>query len=357
MRRAVVLGVCAAAAVWACTFTRSLDYLTEGPADGGPAIDPREGGGALPDAPGGEAAAPLPGEAVATEQVAPAHLAQDEEKLYWSVGNNDIMAAPKRGGPAERIATAPGVVTAIAADPGRGGDLFVIAKDQVFRIPKAGGAGSGPVVIDPARPAAMSLAIDATHVFVGHADGEFGDGYVSRVTRDGTERAILSPPEDAPVAIALEGNSVVWSGSDPDGDLVIFTLPKAAPDDAGGAAQILRAGNADIDVKSRTAFAVDAQTVYWIDFQTDTVRSIPRAGGAPQTVSAANGDALALRGDEVYVLDARPTGGILRVGNTTPLVAAGGSLVTSFVVDESAVYFTAQSPDLAARGSVMRVAR
>ena len=38
MRRAVVLGVCAAAAVWACTFTRSLDYLTEGPADGGPAI-------------------------------------------------------------------------------------------------------------------------------------------------------------------------------------------------------------------------------------------------------------------------------------------------------------------------------
>ena len=63
-------------------------------------------------------------------------IAQDEEKLYWSVGSNGIMAVPKRGGPAEQIATAPGVPVTTRAVQGRpartlldaaaGADLLVV---------------------------------------------------------------------------------------------------------------------------------------------------------------------------------------------------------------------------------------
>jgi hypothetical protein len=359
--RVAVASTLVATVLGACTFTRPLDYLAssaDGGESGGGGDAARRDGGAGDET--GIAPPQLTGEIVAAGQSAPLNLAQDADNLYWSVSDNTIVTAPKGGGEPRPVGTAPGLVDAIAADPAAGGDLFVIAGEKVVRIAKSGGAAT---VIDGESPRPRALVVDDRYVFVLHAEDDFGEGTILRFKKDGSERAILSVEADTPVAIALHGPSVLWAGSDVDGELVVFSLARNAPDDAGATAQIYKGGSAGIDVKTKRGLAVDDQAIYYLAYDTETVRRVLRMGSpAPVTIlsgpSGADITAIAIDAEHVYALDERAGGGILRAsksGATVEPFVPNVPVPTSLVVDGRALYYTVQGVEIGAKGSVLRV--
>ncbi|MBX3264307.1 MAG: hypothetical protein KF782_31840 [Labilithrix sp.] len=348
---AVATGFAIVAGLAACTFTRSLDYLTSGDAaDGG-----RDGG------PDGEA--PL-GETIAEAQLSPKNLAQDEENLYWSNADGAIMTAPKKGGEARRIAVAPSgaPVVWIAADRGAGGDVFVIAGAAVRRAPKAGGE---LVLVEDDPPAPRALAVDDDAIFVVHEDLNAAEpGFLARYAKDGTNRAQLSVEGDDPLAVALHADSVFWAGNTIEYS-AIFELPKDAPPDAGATAKVHRGSGIDDSVYADTpaAFAVDDEAIYYNEV--DVTFRLPRAeGSAPAIVfeppEGVNPVAFAYDGANLYVVDQRERGAVIRIpkGGGAPLaIASNLPAPTSVVVDTSAVYVAVQGSGLSPDGAVLRLAK
>jgi hypothetical protein len=361
--RVLAAGSLAALALWACTFTRSLDYLTQGaPAGAGTSGGPGPGDEERETSIGDENKGPIitKGEPLATEQLSPQNLTQDRENLFWSGSDNSIMTVPKAGGSVRKVATTTGVIAALAADPEPGGDLFVAVGNAVLRTPKAGGGTFGEVEREDPPP--VSIVVDEAHVFVLHSEGELGEGHIARWDKGGGGRAILSQELDAPVAIALSRDSVLWAGTNPDGELVVFSLPKTAPHDAGGTALVYKGGTAGLDVMSKTGFAVDDQAIYYLEYDTGRAYRANRVANAVPTplTSIPPGSmptALVIDTDNVYILDQRPSGGVLRVskkGGAPEVFIPDTTIPTNLAVDEKALYFTVQGLEISAKGTVLR---
>lgn len=88
--------------------------------------------------------------------------------------------------------------------------VFVTGLEATFRIPLAGGAPQTLVA-----GAGLGLAIDATHVFVGAADGR-----LLKVPKTGGAAIALSRTELYPTDIAVSDQYVFWIVRSIDGVLV-----------------------------------------------------------------------------------------------------------------------------------------
>lgn len=353
--RAAMLGVAGASVLLACTVTRSLDYLTNGGPDGGVGLPETSSSS------GGEGG--VGSERVAPDQFNPRNLSQDADNLYWSNGDGAIMTASKSGGAARKLGAAPAgaPITWLAPAPGAGGDLFLIAGDGVFRVAKAGGE---LVPFESDKPKALALAVDDTAVFVAHSDPNAAElGHIARFDTTGGSRAYLSVEGDDPQALALEGSSVFWLGTDAEGTGVVFELPKTAPNDAGAGATAHKATNGVFTESPRT-FAVDKDAIYYLD-EGAFVRLARNAGtSSPATVfqvpTESKPNVAALDAQFLYIVDERASGSILRVAKTggiPDVIAANLQAPTSVVVDDRAVYFAIQGSATGPDGAILKVSK
>ncbi len=352
---ALVSTITVAASLFACTLTRSLDYLTSGEPDGGGSG--RDGGDALGDS-GAGVAAPL-----APAQFSPRNLAQDAESLYWTNGDGAIVTVPKTGGATRTIATIapPATVTWLSADSAAGGDLFLIVDDAVKRVPKAGGE---VVLVERDLPKPAALAVDTDAIFVIHGDLDAVEpGFLARYARDGSTRTTLSPEDHEPRALALHGTSVFWAadGLETSG---VFELPKDAAGDAGAPMRIY--DDDDLFIDTAEAFGVDEQAIYFFDFE--TLKRLDRGSSEPQTrlttlfepPGGTVPTAFAHDTTNLYVVDRRDRGAIIRVpktGGPPSAIASNQEVPTAVVADATAIYFTVQGTGLAPDGAVVRVVK
>lgn len=358
--RFLVRSAAVAATLLACSFTRSLDYLTAG---AGGDVEAGEAGVAADAAEARDGG--LPADTVAPAQLGPRNLAQDDANLYWSNADGAIMTVPKQGGAARKIASAPPgePVRWIAPDPGADGDLWLIAGPAVYRVSKGGGEVQ---LVEKENPRPHALAVDEDYLFVAHFDLNAADfGRLVRFSkREPANRTVLSDEADDPSALALHRGSIFWSGLTLDGSSVVFELPRDAP--AGTTPKTYRSGPSEDDevyVDSATAFAVDEEAIYYTE--DDVLYRLLRSQEAtrsavfspPREASLA---AFAFDGASLYVLDEREKGAIVRVpksGGEMRAIATNQPVPTAVVVDLGFVYFTVQGSGYEPDGAVLRAAK
>jgi hypothetical protein len=142
---------------------------------------------------------PLPGGAPQTiASTAGAWMvAADDQRAYWTDrASGAVWSAPVSGGDAAMMASIL-EPTDIEVD---GEAVYVTGLEGTFRVPLGGGA---PQVL--AAGAGLGLAIDATHVFVGTADGR-----ILRVPKVGGAAVALAKAELYPSDIAVSDQHVLW---------------------------------------------------------------------------------------------------------------------------------------------------
>ncbi len=135
-------------------------------------------------------------------------LAVDDERAYWTDAASDaVWSAPLGGGAPSLLAS--GVVdpTDIEVDEEA---VYVNALDGTYRIALAGGP---PVAL--VHGSGHGLAIDASHVYVGAADGR-----ILRVSKAGGAASVLAKAALYPHDLAVGEDSVLWIHGGDEGALV-----------------------------------------------------------------------------------------------------------------------------------------
>lgn len=369
MRRAAKLvlpSILTASVFFACTFTRSLDYLTNG-SDGGVTEGGSSGDGNSGPLP--ESGLPSNAETLASAQFNPRNLAQDAVNLYWT-SNDAIMARPKAGGDVKTLASAGAgkIVSWLAPDVNEGGVLFVIVDAAVQKVDKAGGALT---LVEQDAPPPIAVVASGANIFVAHADDNSLVGQVLRFALNGSQRAQLTGPEFNPRGLAVVGETLFAAGDDADGLGIVHSLPTSATADGDGGttptATIYKpAGSVDIYPDGPTMFAADEQALYWFDSAVDkpSVFRIGRASpssNATPVFEAPDGTRighLVVDRDNVYLTDERPGGAVIKIpkaGGAPSPIAQNQPVPTGVVVDDKYVYFTLQGTALGPDGSVLRV--
>ncbi|MFS8071218.1 MAG: hypothetical protein ACMG6S_33025 [Byssovorax sp.] len=153
---------------------------------------------------------PLPGGPPSVVAATPGAwmLAVDDARAYWTDPKGGaVWSAPLGGGAPTLLAS--GLVDAkeieVDADA-----AYVAALEATYRIPLAGGPPQALV-----WGAGRGLAIDATHVYVGAADGR-----VLRVAKTGGPALALARTELYASDIAVDDHHVYWIARSKDGTLV-----------------------------------------------------------------------------------------------------------------------------------------
>ena len=124
-------------------------------------------------------------------------VAVDDQGAYWTDPASDaVWTAPTSGGEAAMMASIlePHDIE-VDSDA-----VYVTGLEGTFRIPLAGGAPQKLV-----SGAGLGLAIDATHVFVGAADGR-----LLRVPKSGGAAVVLARADLYPGDIAVNDQYVFW---------------------------------------------------------------------------------------------------------------------------------------------------
>jgi hypothetical protein len=135
-------------------------------------------------------------------------LAVDAERVYWTDrASAAVWSAPLGGGEATLLASSIIDPTEIEVDSDA---VYVTALEATFRIPLAGGAPQALV-----WGAGRGLAIDATHIYVGAADGR-----VLEVPKTGGPALALARTELYAGDIAVDDHHVYWIARSKAGVLV-----------------------------------------------------------------------------------------------------------------------------------------
>lgn len=199
-----------------------------------------------------------------------------------------------------------------------------------------------PMVLATGLGPADSLALDATHVYVGSADG------------------LVRVPKIGGAAQALAGGGVTQFSVAVDGGTVYFGQAGSVlrmPADGSSLPTLLASAGG----LGNRGLALDAQSVYFTltDFQPfpplSKVVSVPRAGGAMSTLASSviNATTLSVLGDQVYVATGTYNGKLYSVpvagGSATALADYGTDLY--FVAAHATGIYMANC----AKGAVTRV--
>ena len=135
-------------------------------------------------------------------------LAVDDTRVYWTDrASAAVWSAPLAGGDPTLIAEGIVEPSDIEVDEGA---VYVTALEATFRIPLPGGAPEALV-----WGAGRGLAMDATHIYVGAADGR-----VLRVPKTGGAALTLARTELYPSDIAVDDENVYWVTRSTSGVLV-----------------------------------------------------------------------------------------------------------------------------------------
>jgi hypothetical protein len=146
-------------------------------------------------------------------------LAIDDERVYWTEFDGKVQSLPKAGGPTTLVTSIFGHPTSIAVD----------AEHVYVVLPESGEVGMAPIPSGPETHLAGQnvpywIAVDAEHVYwVNQGQAGASNGELVRAPRGDLGGAqVVASNLDAPVALTLTSDSVVWATFD-----AIFTMPKA----------------------------------------------------------------------------------------------------------------------------------
>ncbi len=365
-RAASVIVVIGSLALLACTFTRPLGYLTEGdPADGGA---PTDGGGSSSGTPLDGDAGDIAGTLLAGAQLNPKYLLQDADNLYWFTDDSRIMQLPKAGGSPREVTklaiASPDSLFAIALDPSPGGKFYLSIDGAVKAMPREGGA----LVDLLPGPNAVRVAADESYLFVLGTD----DVDVPTLTRypkgnvsSGVVLSKVGSGDTGTGALALFGDGVYWSTTDPEAVQILYELPKAAT--AAAAPKVWKNTGRNIDkvaagvnVLESYQLAIDADGIYWIDSSYGLPYHMTRSqmvGEAPALLTSQNGVAAAITVDakNIWVLyDER----VIRIGkqDNSRVQLRTPTTATEIVSDDRAVYYLfLGTDDIKPTGGVYRI--
>jgi hypothetical protein len=135
-------------------------------------------------------------------------LAVDDARAYWTdTAGGAVWSAPLGGGEPTLLASGLVNVNEIEVDEGA---AYVAALEATFRIPLAGGP---PLAL--VWGAGRGLAVDATHVYVGAADGR-----LLRVAKTGGPALALARTPLYASDIAVDDHHVYWITRSEEGALV-----------------------------------------------------------------------------------------------------------------------------------------
>lgn len=135
-------------------------------------------------------------------------VAADDDHVYWTDPASDaVWSGPSSGGvePAQIASLLEPTDIEVDAEA-----VYVTGLEGTFRLPLAGGTPSMLVA-----GAGRGLAIDATHVFVGAADGR-----LLRVPKAGGPAVALAKTDLYPSDIAVNDQSVFWIVRSQEGSLL-----------------------------------------------------------------------------------------------------------------------------------------
>lgn len=366
MTRAGAFVVLASAALLACTFTRSLDYLQDGLGE----PDASDGSSSSGSTSGSTSSSSgstggLSGAEIVKGELNPTNLIQDESNLYWTNDNNQIMRVSKSGGEPKELAklavTNVGAVEAISIDP-KDGTLFLLLDGNVKTLSREGGAPADFLTTGTTT----AIAADDTFLFAINVDENDKPTLVRYPKENASQPTVIGPPAGEfsdPGALVLFEDSVYWTINDADFVQIVHQLPKTAatgtaPTVWKSTAKNLDKETAGVYALSNFELAVDDDGIYWID-DLDAIpyrllRAQPIADG-PALLNAATG-ATAITVDErfIYVLTSE---NVVKLGKTDGSrdAYAIDPTTTAVINDEANLYTIYAGDGVKATGGIFRV--
>ncbi|MDC0746103.1 Vgb family protein [Polyangium mundeleinium] len=209
---------------------------------------------------------------LASDQVMPAGIAVESEKVYWGENWSTLNAVPTGGGPIVKLAT-DGINSAPQCVAIGGSHLYWVnsnSGDAVRRVPLAGGTA---VTIVPAVDVPQCLTVDSDFVYFTSMDGDQTStgGKIRKVPRDGGTPEVLVSGQHFPYMITADAGNLYWTDV---GNDKIMKVSKS-----GGAPQVLATGDYPAGI------AVDSNYVYWANRYAGTVMKVPVGGGPAETIA------------------------------------------------------------------------
>ncbi|MCC6521864.1 MAG: hypothetical protein IT373_04320 [Polyangiaceae bacterium] len=339
MRRSGLVGACLVASLGACdgpapgagtqSATTTMPPTGAAPAESAPATTPSAKAAGVPPA-------------VLATAMEPTGLVLDGPRLYWlEAAAGEIVAAPREGGAATRLAAGIGAPSGLAVD-----DAYVYVGEsagdaRVLRLPKAGGSVE-QVAKSPHGPV-RAVAVDATHVYF-CAEGAHALYLAPKA--GGTPRRLAEGCGER-TQLVLEGRDLYFTGSSPRGP-GLFQVPTA-----GGPTRTVFESAED----APDALALRGGDLYFTTRGSGRLLRVPKTGGAARvlfTGSPADGlGGLTVDASHAYL--ALGHGPVLRVaadgaGPALELGSEPGATATSVVLDATSVYW-------ARRGAIVKVPR
>jgi hypothetical protein len=247
-------------------------------------------------------------------------IAAGPQRVYWT-GNAGLLSVDKNGGAPSVISSSPTVFgVAVDAtsvywtDPPNGTVLraaldgtntTVLASGQaspsqvtfdrayvywttyvpdgaVMRVSHEGGT---PTVLVTGQDHPYGVAVDGTSVYWGN---DTVAGAILKAPLGGGTPVLLAAPASAPVVIVLDGLFAYWTESVSPANVMKIGLN-------GGSPTVLATGSDPLGI------AIDATTIYWTDWNLQTINKLP-IGGGPSTVIARslNGAGLTQDATSIY---------------------------------------------------------
>ncbi len=357
-------GTAAAAVLFACTLTQSLDYLQKG--DGGVSAPIVEAGDGPNVEGGGEAGGRTPVWQV-TAQTKPDFLALDAQNVYW-IADGKVLTVPKAtGGMPKLLGTVPPNASALAVDADPAGFAFVSVGTSVLRVAKDGSSATASVtVFNPGGGAtnADTIGADQSSLFVLQYDpnGAGVDARILRMAKDGGAPTDISGDGGA-TTMTLDPTDLFWLSADPNKSAFIEHA-KTAPADTDVA--VLTLGANDNLPTLSTEIAVDATNIYWLTIDAASTNAIIVSRKRQPTASAVTiylgtpDDTLediALDDTFVYALDTHGARlfRVAKTGGAPENLLTGLQQPTSLAVDDSGIYVAVAA--LGTNGQITKIAR
>jgi hypothetical protein len=148
------------------------------------------------------------------------------------------------------------------------------ATGTVKTCPASGCAGS-PKTIASMQDHPRAIAVDGTNVYWANYGSTTNDGTVMKVPIPGGNLTVLASNQGQPNNIALDTNNVYWSNANTGAYWKVSKL-------GAGAMQLGMTSG----YSGTGGIAVDATTLFWTEWGTGLVQSVPTDGSANQMVVA-----------------------------------------------------------------------
>ncbi len=341
------------ALVAACTLLTDLDGLTspaaaDGGTDGGSpdaadaadaapvcapgtdfVTDPKNCGSCGHDCLGAGCVASTCEPFVIASGIASWHVRVDATHVYLAdPTSGQIKRVPKHGGSVEVLASSQSGLYEFVTD---GDWVYFQTASGVARVRKVGGS----VEVLSSRGNIGFIALDATYVYWSDGvSGPLASLQLNRAKKDGSEPTVL--------ATGLYGTEAIA----PSGDEVFFGENLTAGKESIRRVKIDGTGDTKLTSIGARRLVVDDSRIYFLNFNSNLVRSIPRDGGA---ITELGGRAVVTVGDiasdesALYWTAAADDGGVYRIAKTGGAVGVIAEPVRQpggIDVDDLAVYWT-----------------